>query len=79
MELGSSKTRFSNQEMQRWKVKRSPEDKDSWSPPGDGEIIEFGLCDCGPSRVFLLFALVFFLVFFFVFYFAVPKKQWRIL
>lgn len=27
----------------------SPEDKGSWSPPGDGEIIEFGLCDCGPS------------------------------
>lgn len=23
----------------------SPEDKDSWSPPGNGEIIEFGLCD----------------------------------
>lgn len=51
VELGSSKTHFSNQEMQRWKVKRPQKTKTL----GNGEMIEFGLCNCGPSVFFSCF------------------------
>lgn len=55
-------------QIRRCKVKCSPENKDSWSPPGDGEMIEFGLCDCGPSGAFL------FVLGFFIFLFRRAKK-----